>query len=457
MRFSVLKSFIAFACFCFLSVVVQASENTDTSRVIIDIDSPKFRPLRLVVPEILTVDAGLHSHARQATQELKRILKFSGYFQLIETKLRPDKQSILKGIKDTGSWKQLGAEAVVMGLLDKKSGGVEVLLRTVDLGTGKTVVGKKYQQVTDTVKAMRRYGDRLLTAYTGKPGIFSSQIVFVGKATRKSPKQIYISDFDGGNAKPITFTKSPVVAPTISPDGKTVLYTSYESGNPDLYKHDLRTRKKKRIMSYKGLNTSARYSPDGKLIALTGSVNGNSDIYLTGPEGGARKAFIVGPGLDVDPVFSPNGKWMAYVSGRHGNPHIFLATLKWSEGKQSVRVLGDKRLTYAGWYNASPAWTRDSSRIAFAGYDRDTGRFDIFLMGPDGSGLERLTIHSGDNESPSWSPNSQLIVFHSTRVGKTNRKGPAQLYIMNRDGGVQRKLQTGLYHAENPFWGPSLQ
>ena len=132
---------------------------------------------------------------------------------------------------------------------------------------------------------------------------------------------------------------------------------------------------------------------------------------------------------------------------------LFRAELKW-DGDTDVRVLSDKRLTYAGWWNATPAWSPDSSKIAFAGYDRDINRFDLFMMNPDGTGLERLTLKSGDNEHPSWSPNGQLIVFESSRVGTRDVKGTRQLFVMNRDGSNQRPLNTGLFETQAPVWGP---
>ena len=180
----------------------------------------------------------------------------------------------------------------------------------------------------------------------------------------------------------------------------------------------------------------------------------DTDIYVIDRQGMSRQRLIKGMGLDVDPAFSPDGKWLAFVSGRYGNPHIFRATLQWSMDR--LRVTEDKRLTYAGWYNANPAWSPDSRKIAFAGYDRDIDRFDIFLMNADGSNLERMTLDKGDNESPSWSPNGMLLVFFSTRTLHRKRKGAAQLYIMNRDGSMQRKLFTGLHLAQTPRWSNNI-
>jgi TolB protein len=75
------------------------------------------------------------------------------------------------------------------------------------------------------------------------------------------------------------------------------------------------------------------------------------------------------------------------------------------------------------------------------------------MMNPDGTQLERLTLKSGDSENPSFSPNGQLIVFQSNRIGDSNAKGTNTLWIMNRDGSNQHKLEvTGLYDAQTPAW-----
>ena len=78
------------------------------------------------------------------------------------------------------------------------------------------------------------------------------------------------------------------------------------------------------------------------------------------------------------------------------------------------------------------------------------------MVAPDGRNLERLTINSGDNENPSWSPNSQLIVFQSNRVPGTNRKGRNNLYMMSKDGASQVLLPTGLWESYTPQWSKQL-
>ena len=43
---------------------------------------------------------------------------------------------------------------------------------------------------------------------------------------------------------------------------------------------------------------------------------------------------------------------------------------------------------------------------------------DIYLMNPDGSGMERITHHPAMDAGPRWSPTGEQILFKSDREGK---------------------------------------
>jgi len=436
--------------------------------LVVNIDSPNFRRLVTALP-VFTAPASdqeLQKLAKAGPEELGRLLTFSGFFNVMADAAYKDLANKpvkgpaaargLEGI-DLTAWKAIGVESLTVGELTREGGDITVELRTADINQGKLILGKKYSHVTAAQfeAVMRKYADHLLAAYTGKPGIFSTKLVFVGKRHHGAFKQVYISDFDGSHLLQITSAKAPHLSPAWSRDGRYITFTSYEDGNPDLFIYEVATGKKRKLSGRHGLNSGSNWSPNGKVVAFTASSEGDADIYTIPPSGGKARPLIRGVGLDVDPNFSPDGKWLAFVSGRYGNPHIFRAELKW-EGDSAVRVVSDKRLTYAGWWNATPAWTPDSDKIAFAGFDRDIGRFDIFMMDPDGTKLERLTIHAGDNEHPRFSPNGQMIVFESNRTKGRDVKGEKQLWMMNRDGSAQRQLNTGLFEAESPAWSVPL-
>lgn len=439
--------------------------------LIVNIDSPGFRKLVVATPMFRTPQGAapeLNATGKDAATELSRLLTFTGMFSVIGEESYREVVAKMNASNPFGSktgtdgvdvlqWKGIGIESLTLGEISQEPDGLVISIRTVDINKSSLVLGKKYSKVTkqDVPRVIRRYADLLLQAYTGKPGIFSTMLVFVGKTSPKADKQIFVSDFDGANAHAITKERGPHLSPNWSPDGRFITYTSFEDGNPDLFIFDMQTGKKRKLSGRKGLNSGSSWSPNGRLVALTGTVEGDADIYVMSPSGGERKLLIRGQGLDVDPAFSPDGKWLAFVSGRFGNPHIFRATLEWKSDTE-VKVTEDKRLTYAGWYNATPAWAPQSDKIVFAGYDKDIDRFDLFMMNPDGTGMERLTIRAGDNESPTWSPNGQLIIFHSNRIKGMDKKGPAQIWVMNRDGSSQRTLSTGVFDSQTPRWGPIL-
>lgn len=438
-------------------------------KLMVNVDNPNFRKLVVALPRFQVAPGGdeeLRRLAQEGPQELGRLLGFSGFFNImaeaaypatLTKSLAPYGSTGLEGV-DMPQWRSIGVESLTIGELSREDGDITVALRTIDIHQSKLLLGKKYSKVkaAQFKRVMAKYADRLLEAYTGKKGIFSSKLVFVGRPAKGAPKQIYVSEFDGSNPVAITSGSAPHLSPAWSRNGAYITYTSYEDGNPDLFIYEVATGKRRKLSGRKGLNSGGNWSPQDKVVAFTGSVDGDADIYLVNPDGEKVKPLIRGPGLDVDPTFSPDGKWMAFVSGRYGNPHIFRAELKW-EGESEIRVVADKRLTYAGWYNATPAWTPESDKIVFAGYDKDIDRFDMFMMNPDGTELERLTIRSGDNERPSFSPNGQMIVFQSNRTQGRDIKGISQLFVMNRDGSNQRQLNTGLYEAQTPSWGPQIE
>ncbi len=83
-----------------------------------------------------------------------------------------------------------------------------------------------------------------------------------------------------------------------------------------------------------------------------------------------------------------------------------------------------------------------SGRIAFSAGAQ--GAMDVYVINADGMVLRRLTTRPGDDFDPSWSPDGTRIVFRS------ERSGDSELWVMNADGTQQRRLTPGL----SPSWSP---
>ncbi len=70
-----------------------------------------------------------------------------------------------------------------------------------------------------------------------------------------------------------------------------------------------------------------------------------------------------------------------------------------------------------------PAVSPDGKLVAFSVRDTDLdankGRFDLWLVGTDGSAPRRLTTDPANDTSPLWSPDGAWIYFQSTRSGSS--------------------------------------
>jgi TolB protein len=333
------------------------------------------------------------------------------------------------------NWSVVGAELLLKGGYTCIGRSVEVEVRLYDIFWGRQILGKKFLgKIGDHRRLMHRIGNEIVRTLTGINGVFLTRLAFV--STNGKHKEIYISDFDGRNIRRVTSDKSIAMLPNWSPQGGSIIYSSYKDGWAMLYTKGLSSGKVRKISGKKGLNIGACYVPGSKNLALTLSYEGNPDIYMIDQRGKIIKRLTSHWGADISPSFSPDGKIMAFVSDRSGSPQIYVKDL--AKGRE-------ERLTFEGKYNTSPAWS-SMNRLAFS--QMQDAVVDIFTMNPDGTNIVRLTENQGNNEDPCWSPDGRYIIFSS------NRTGEYHLYIMNANGQNQSRI-TYLEGAQTaPSWSP---
>lgn len=448
--------------FLLLQTSLSAKSQTNKDEINIRITDPSYRLLNIAIPKLETNkgDKKSKSHTAEFREVLYKLVDYTGVFRVINEKayeglpiLSSEIYSKSDGAKnlDFKPWKSLGIETILRIKIISESNQMRVLVEALDVIQLTNIFRKEYLLINPEgfVEIAKSILDQVQFFYTQKNGIFSSKIVFVGKKTKTSQKQIFTCDVDGRNVRQITYGNSLHLSPSWGPNRNTIIFTSYNRGNPDLYLIDLVSYKVKSISKYQGLNSGGVYSPSGDFIVYTGSNKANTSLYAIDPQSQKRKVITFGKAIYVDPDFSQNGDWLAYVSSEFGNPHIVKAKVTKNKNQFNVKLTDHKRLTYIGWYNTMPRWSPNSEEIIYASYDRSDKRFDLFSMDQDGNNMTRLTLNSGNNEAPTWSPNGRLIMFHSNR---NNPNKMNQLYLMNKDGSHQRKINTNLYQAENPRW-----
>jgi TolB protein len=369
-------------------------------------------------------------------------LDLSGWFKVLDRSAyieHPQQSGITLGTFDFKDWATIGAEGLVKGGFSVQGEEVAVELRLFDIFQNKERIGKRYVgRVKDYRRIAHKFADEIINEFTGIPGVFNTRIAYVSTSGGRF-KEIHVSHLDGSEKFQVTNNHTINLSPSWTPDGKSVLYTSYKDRNPTLYLFDLYSGKEVKLSSRVGRYLGGRVSPDGQYVAATVETSGNSNLYLLDRTGNMIRRLTQDAGIEVSPSWSPDSRQLAYVSDRSGSPQIYVLDL--ASGKS-------RRLTYSGSYNTAPDWSARGDKIAYTG--RVGSRFAIFTVGLDGGDPRKLTSEASDSEDPTWSPDGRFIAFSSNRAGKH------QLYVMQASGENQRRLTGSGGDDTKPNWSPRL-
>jgi TolB protein len=414
-----------------------AEPTTAIGPIVGDVEGGTFRPFPMAVPAV-RASAALSAQAEVVSKIVRDDLRMSGAFQILDPKSFIDSDGIRANEVRFADWQTVGAQGLAKAELRTDGTGIAVELHGYEVSTQKEAVSKVLAGQGDLRALGHAVADELYRAFTGEPGVFRTKIVLVKKV--QGEKHLFVTDVDGENSRQLTKSGGLNLLPSFSPDGRSVLFTSYRNDNPDLFEINLGDGAVKPISQRPGLNTGGRYSPDGKAIAVTLSQDGNSEVYLLDRAGAITKRLTDSWGIDTSPAWMPDGTGIAFVSSRGKNPQIYLA------GRDGSNV---RQLTFKGNYNQTPAVSPRGTHLAFTARDEHS-KFDIFVLNLKTNEVVRVTQDTGNNEEPSFSPNGRLLVFTTTR------NGPRQMVVSTLDGQQQTVLPSTSEHS-SPCWGPFLK
>jgi TolB protein len=344
--------------FCCWSGLLSAQPQQNV-RVDIKVDSLGFPP---PIPVAVTGYSG------EADTVLKFDLSFMG-FELVT----PDK--------------------ALYTIQKNNAAGVGALIRQATPPYNKAFTGGSTRQQTHAL------ADDIAKTLTGKPGIAQTRIAFKVQATGYGEGEIYVSDYDGFNAAPVTRDHVICAAPAWA-GRDTLFYMSHKlSGKPDILSHNLTSGARKAVARFPGMNSSPAISPDGRRVAMILSKGGNPNLYVSDLDGSNLKQLTHTREGESSPCWSPNGRTICFTSRQSGKPQLF--TVSTDGGAM-------QRLPAAGVSNTSePDWSPDGKYIIFTA---NMGGFQICVVPMEGSGRGTATsLVAG--EDPVWAPNSRAVMF----------------------------------------------
>jgi TolB protein len=403
---------------------------------------PGARSYPIAISPLKSEDGSVGEGGRFA-DIVARDLDLSGLFKVIDRGAYIEdaqRSGVTTDTIDFRDWTTLGALALVKGTIERAGGELVVEARLFDVLEQKQIAGKRYRTGEgDLRRVAHRFADEIMLALTGERGPFDSRIAFASRRQGRF-KEIYVMSLDGGDVRAATRERSIVLSPNWSPDGRSLLFTSFHTGNPSLFQIELAGGAPRLVSSQRGLNLGGRWSPGGRAIAVTLENGGQTDIALLDPDGRLLRWVTRDRAIDVSPSWSPDGRSLVFCSDRGGGPQIYVVDADGGEAR---------RVTFKGNYNTSPAWSPKGDRIAYA--SRLGRRFQIFTIGTSGSEARQLTDSGGDNEDPAWSPDGRYLIFGSTRDGSS------AIYLSDASGEHQKRLTEQGADDTTPAWSRWLE
>lgn len=370
----------------------------------------------------------------QVSAIIRADLERSGVFKVIDARQPISETASI----DYGAWKASGADAVVVGSVQKLADG-RFAVRYKLLDTAK---GGQISSLSDAVQPRstrlqaHRIADDVYEKLTGVRGIFATRITYV---ENRNPRdyRLVVADADGEDVHVAVRSNESIISPSWSPDGTKVAYVSFEQRKPVLYIQDLITGQRRVLSNQKGNNSSPAWSPEGDKLAISLSKDGNTEIYTVNADGSGLRRLTNNSAIDSEARFSPDGQTIYFMSDRSGGPQIYKMS---AAGGEATRV------TFKGPYNISPRIAPDGKTLAWIS-QRD-GNFSLYAM--DLASGQELRLADGATE-PSFSPNGKYIMY------ATSSGGQRSLAVVSVDGRVKQRLTTQAGNIKEPNWGPFMK
>jgi len=258
-----------------------------------------------------------------------------------------------------------------------------------------------------------------------------------------------------------------------------IAYTSYETGNPEIYLRSLDGQNKIRITDYELRDGYSSFSPDGEKIAFyVYHDNGKTwCIYTMDWNGNNRKQLTYKKGVqDSAPQWSLNGKKIIFSRSEGGLYKVMVMNADGSNLRQfdfpfalHPSYTNDQRILFSTHWedkgeiciadttgknivqltkndkaDGHPNLSLDGKKIVF--YSERDGDKEIYTMNIDGTNQKRLTFNKASEWSPVWSPDGSKIAFIS------DRKGKYDIFIINSDGTGLKNITNSNWADTSPAW-----
>lgn len=421
------------------SVVLAAS--VAAQEAVIDIPPPgSAATTRLAVADCSPREAAVAEACATVSAVVRDDLAFEGLFRLVE----PGAWGSSTGKDDRpdfAGWRSLGADFLIVTSMDSDGERLRLDAAVWSLAARRSILDRRY---TDGVANARRMAHALsdaVTSLTQYRGVARTRIAFVSDrdGDRRS-KDVYVADYDGQGRQRFTLDGLTSILPDWSPGGRRIAYTFIGIGRSQAIAVPIDGGEAVSLCPEGVQCVAPEWSPEGDRIAYARTgVDGRTKIWVSDADGRHPRQVTDGPGADTAPTWSPTGQQIAFTSDRSGTPQV------WVVGAEG---LGLERLTRHGSYADGASWSPSAVHGEIAFTSRRAGRLGIAILDLETGLVRPLPTGRADCEKPTWSPSGRHLMF-SCRDGGRHR-----LVVADRLGRRAQVVEAGPGNDSQPDWGP---
>ena len=310
---------------------------------------------------------------------------------------------------------------------------------------------------------------------------------------------VFVADGDGAHERALVRPDSLDYNASFSTDGKWIVFTSERNGSADIYRVHPDGEGLERLTDDTAFDDQAALSPDGSTLAFVSTRQGGfANIWLLDLATRQSRSLAKTSAGSFRPSWSPDGKWIAFTSDRGTERARWEGGWEWIQSLAIYVVRADgtslRRLTAIDGYAGSPKWSSDGRRLIFyqstpkdvypgrtgtargpfavsqiASIDVESGSVKILTTGSglkvapqfvagdqayywNPIGTDKGLVPGpgkrvpGNMQSPSWSADGKMVVYH-----KRIQTRPARMLPVASLDPDFSLFRTGFF----PAWAPA--